>query len=927
MSTQRPPAFRGRARERAVLDRLLDDARGGRSAALVIRGEVGVGKTALLRYAARQASGFRLAEIAGVEPEMELAYAGLHQLCAPMLGPIADLSEPQRAALSVAFGLTGGDPPDRFLVALATLNLLAAVAHDRPLLCLVDDAYWLDDASVQVLGFVARRMLAEPVAMLFAVRGRGERSELVGVPELTLDGLDERDARALLDSALAGPIDARIREQIVTETRGNPLALLELVRGSTPEELAGGFGLPGAIARSAGLEAGFRRRLEALPADTRRLIVLAAADPVGEPLLVWRGAQRLGIPLEAAGPAAEAGLLEFGAQVRFRHPVVRSAAYRSATPNDRQAAHRALAEATDPRVDPDRRAWHLAQAQTAPDESVAAELERSAARAQSRGGLGAAAAFLERAATLSVDPSRRAARLLAAAVAKRDAGSLDAAALLLSAIPAEAPDELARARVDILRGQIAFDQLRCHEAARLLEGAAGRLKPAAGALSRSTRLEALGAAMWAGERDGPAGTRTIAEAALLAPPPPGSPRAGDVLLDALALLMTQGHWAAGPSLRRALEAVLEPQPEPDDRGQWAWFAVAGNAVIVALELWDAESWHTLAARREQLARDAGALRRLQFAVNLLAWVYVQEGDLNRAALLLEEGRMIAEATGNAPMSYTEVIVAAWRGQESRATELIEATTREAGARGLGRFDAFAAYGGAVLYNGLGRHLRALDIARTAFECEHVGYGPFLVPELAEAAARTGEDAVLASLLVWLTERTRVTPSDWSLGIEARIRALMSDGATADELYQESIERLGRTPVRVELARAHLLYGEWLRRENRRLHAREQLGTSYEMLSTMGADAFAERARRELLATGETVRRRSVDARDELTAQERQIAELARDGLSNPEIGARLFLSPRTVEWHLRKVFGKLGISSRRELRQALPSADKEPAPA
>ena len=927
MSTQRPPAFRGRTRERAVLDRLLDDARGGRSAALVIRGEVGVGKTALMRYAARQASGFRLAEIAGVEPEMELAYAGLHQLCAPMLGRLVDLSEPQRDALRVAFGLSGGDPPDRFLVALAALSLLAAVAHDRPLLCLVDDAHWLDDASVQVLGFVARRLLAEPVAMLFAVRDPAELSKLVGLAGLTLEGLDERDARALLDSALAGPIDARIREQIVTETRGNPLALLELVRGSTPEELAGGFGLPGAIARSASIEAGFRRRLEALPDDTRRLVVLAAADPVGEPVLVWRGAQRLGIPLEAAAPAADAGLLEFGAQVRFRHPLVRSAAYRSAPPKQRQAAHMALAEATDPRVDPDRRAWHLAQAQTTPDEAVAAELERSAARAQSRGGLGAAAAFLERAATLSVDPSRRAARLLAAAAAKHDAGSLDAAALLLSAIQSEALDEVGRAGADILRGQIAFDQLRCREAAGLLEGAARRLEPSAGELARSTRLEALGAAIWAGDREGPAGTRAIAEAALLAPPPPGSPRADDVLLDALALLLTQGHWAAGPSLRRALETVLAPQPESDDLGQWVWFAAAGNGIIVALELWDADSWHALAARREGLARKAGALRRLQFAVNLLAWVHVHRGELNRAALLLEEGRMIAEATGNAPISYTELIVAAWRGQESRATELIEATSREAGARGLGRFDAFAAYGAAVLYNGLGRHPRALDIARTVFEQDHAGYGPFLVPELAEAAARTGEDALLASLLAWLTERTRVTPTDWSLGIEARIRALMGEGATAEELYQESIERLSRTPVRVELARAHLLYGEWLRRENRRLHAREQLGTAYEMLSTMGAGAFAERARRELLATGETVRRRSVDARDELTAQERQIAELARDGLSNPEIGARLFLSPRTVEWHLRKVFGKLGISSRRDLRQALPSPDKEPAPA
>jgi DNA-binding CsgD family transcriptional regulator len=925
MSPQRSPAFRGRSRERTVLDRLLDDARGSRSTALVIRGEVGVGKTALMRYAARQASGFRLAEVAGVEPEMGLAYAGLHQLCAPMIGQLADLTEPQRGALSVAFGLTGGDPPDRFLVALAALSLLAAVAHDRPLLCLVDDAQWLDDASVQVLGFVARRLLAEPIAMLFAVREPGQRRELAGLGELKLEGLDEGDARALLDSALAGPIDSRIREQIITETRGNPLALLELVRGSTPEELAGGFGLPGAIAHSASVEAGFRRRLEALPADTRRLIVLAAADPIGEPVLVWRAAEHLGIPLDAAAPSAEAGLLEFGAQVRFRHPLVRSAAYRSATAIERQSAHLALAHVTDRAVDPDRRAWHLAQAQTTPDELVAAELERSAARAQSRGGLGAAAAFLERAATLSSDPSRRATRLLAAATAKRDAGALDAAEILLSAIQSDALDELGRARADILRGQVAFDELRCREAAALLEGAARHLAPMSGPLARGTRLDALGAAMWAGDRDGPSGTRVIAEAALLAPPPPSSPAARDALLDAFALLFTQGFWAAGPSLRRALEVVLAAQLDADDHGQWVWFALASNAIMVALELWDADAWHALAARHEQFAREAGALRRLQFALNMRAWVHAHEGELTQAALLLEEGRMIADATGNPPIVYTELIVAAWRGQLSRATELIEATAGEAASRGLGRFDAFAAYGAAVLYNGLGRHDKAWAIARRAFEREHAGYGPFLVPELAEAAARTGDTELLVSLLSWLTERTRVAPSDWSLGIEARLRALM--GERADEFHQESIERLRRTPVRVELARAHLLYGEWLRRETRRLDSREQLGTAYEMLSEMGVELFAERARRELLATGETVRRRSVETRDELTAQERQIAGLARDGLSNPEIGAQLFLSPRTVEWHLRKVFGKLGIGSRRELREALLSADKQPAPA
>ncbi len=820
-----------------------------------------------------------------------------------------------------------GDPPDRFLVALATLSLVAATAQDRPLLCLVDDLQWLDDASVQVLGFVGRRLLAEPVAILFAVREPGERRELDDLPELRLDGLDEGDARALLDSALAGPLDARVREQIITEARGNPLALLELARGSTPEQLAGGFGLPGALSLSASIEAGFRRRMESLPGEARRLVVLAAADPVGDPVLVWHAAEQLDIPLDAAAPAADAGLLEFGAQVRFRHPLVRSVAYRAASHEERQAAHGALAQATDPAVDPDRRAWHLAHASTTPDDLVAVELERSAARAQARGGLAAAAAFLERSATFSSDPALRAERLLAAASAKRDAGTLDAALRLLSAVHSESLDELACARAEILRGQIAFDQLRCDEAAHLLASASRRLEPVDSSLARKTLLEALGAATWVGKRDGAAGTRVIAEAAVLAPPPPGSPSASDVLLDAFALRLTGRYEAAAPSLKRALELVLAPDLETEDHGHWVWFAVAGNAITLAQELWDADSWHALSARHEQFAHDAGALRHLQFALNMLAWVHIVEGNLNHAALLLDEGRVIAAATGNPPISYTELVLAAWRGHEGRAIEAIDATTREATALGLTRFGDFAAYGGAVLYNGLGRHAKALDLARSAHERDHAGFGPFVVPELAEAAARTGDTALLASALEFVAERTRVTPSNWSNGIAARIRALMGEGEAPDGFYQESIEYLRDTPVRVEVARAHLLYGEWLRRQNRRLDAREQLRTAHEMLATMGIAGFAERARRELLATGETVRARSVEMRDELTAQERQIARLARDGLSNPEIGARLFLSPRTVEWHLRKVFGKLGISSRKELRRALASPDREVTPA
>ncbi len=925
MTARRPDLLLGRTGEREALDLLLANVRAGQSAVLVVRGEAGVGKTALMRYCARQSAGFRVARIAGVESEMELPFAGLHQLCAPMLGRLDALPEPQQVALGVALGLSSGAAPDRFLVALAALSLLAEVATEQPLLCVVDDAQWLDAASAQVLGFVARRLLAESVAIVFAVREPTDECELVGLPELALGGLQEAEARALLATVIPGRIDERIRDRLIAETRGNPLAILELPRALAATELPGGVGLEGASALPGRIEESFLRRLETLPVDARLLLLVAAAEPLDDPLLVWRAAEQLGIGFSAATADATQGLLEIDERVRFHHPLVRSAVYRSATLRDRQTVHLALADAADPQIDPDRRAWHLAQASTAPDERVAEELERSATRAQARGGLGAAAAFLGRAATLSPDPSHRATRLLAAAGANRDAGAPEAALRLLGAIDSEALDELGRARVEMLHGQIAFDQLRPSEAARHLAGAARRLEPVAVGLARTTHLEALGAAMYVGDRDGPAGLRTVAEAALRAPAPEGAPAASDALLEGCALSLTKGHRAAAPSLRKARELVLAPQPETDDHGHWLWFAVAGNAITVAQELWDAEAWHELTARHVQFARDSGALVQLQFALNMLAWVLVLRGEQTKCRLALDEERMIAEATGNRPLSFTEMLLGAWRGEERNASELIEATLRETPARG--RVAGYAAYASAVLHNGLGRHAEALDAARSAFELDHLGFGPFVVPELAEAAARTGDTALLSSVHAWLAERTSVTRTDWSLASEARVRALMNEGEAADSSYREAIARLGGTRLRPELGRAHLLYGEWLRREGRRTDAREELRTAHEMLAGMGMEAFAERARRELLATGEKLRKRTVQTRDELTPQERQIAGLARDGFSNPEIGARLFLSPRTVEWHLRKVFTKLGISSRMGLHEALQGSDREASPA
>jgi DNA-binding CsgD family transcriptional regulator len=918
----------GRSSELSVLDRLIDAVRAGQSRVLVVSGEPGVGKTALLDYLAGRAGGCRVERAAGVQSEMELAFAGLHQLCAPVLDRLDRLPGPQQEALRTAFGQSAGPPPDRFLVGLAVLGLLSEVAGQRPLLCVVDDEQWLDRASAQALGFVARRLAADPVGLVFAARVPGE--DLRGLPQLTVEGLRAHDARALLDSVLAGPLDARVRDRFVAETRGNPLALLELSREVTPAELAGGFGLPGAQPGAAPLagriEEAFGRRIQALAPDSRRLLQLAAADPSGDSSLMWRAAGKLGIAPRAATPAVEAGLAVFGTQVRFRHPLVRSAAYRSASLPDRRDVHGALAEATDARADPDRRAWHRAQAAPGPDEDVAGELERSAGRAQARGGLAAAAAFLERAALLTPDPGRRAGRLLAAAQAKRDSGAPDAALSLLVEPEAEPADELQAAKVERLRGQIAFDQGHGTDAARLLLGAARRLESVDARLAREAHLESLVAAMWAGDLEIRGGAREAAEAALAVPPGPDPPRAVDAVLDAFALRFTQNYALVAPAYSQVLDRLLALDASHDETDRWLWLTGGTAIALIAVELWDDDSWHAVATAQVRFARETGALVHLQFALSYLAGAYVVVGELAAAERLIEESGLIAEATGHPPVAIPAMMLAAWRGEETQARELVEAISHESAANGLGLPVDFAAYVNAVLNNGLGCYDAARDAARWALEREPVGYGPLIVPELAEAASRTGDLALLRAALKWLSERARLTPTDWALGIEARVRALLADGEAADNCYRRSIERLGRTRIRAELARSHLLYGEWLRHQGRRTDARAQLRTAHEMLDAIGMRAFAERARRELLAAGETVVERGVKPLTTLTAQETSIARMARDGRTNQEIGAQLFLSPRTVEWHLRKIFTKLGITSRRELHVALAQLGHDDEP-
>ena len=908
------PGLTDRHAECDVLGRLVAAVRAGESRALVVHGEPGVGKTALLEYLAGQASGCRVAHAGGVQSEMELAFAVLHQLCAPMLDRLERLPAPQRDALRTAFGLSAGPAPDRFLIGLAALGLLSEMAGERPLVCIVDDEQWLDSASAQVLAFVARRLGAESVGLVFGARV--PTGDLAGLPELVIGGLREDDARALLDSALTGPLDARVRDQIVAEAHGNPLALLELPRGWTAAELAGGFGLPGAVPLAGRIEESFRRQLGALPAQPRRLLQLAAAEPTGDPVLVWRAAGRLGICAEAAGPAVEAGLAEFGVRVRFRHPLVRSAAYRSAPADDLREIHAALAEVTDPASDPDRLTWHRAAATAAPDEGVATELERSAGRAQARGGLSAAAAFLERAMLLTPDPGRRADRAIAAAEAKHQAGAPDVAAELLVMAEAGPLEELARARISLLRGQMAFSAGNSSDTPRLLIDAARRFEALDTRLARETYLEALSAALL-GHRTSQIGTLEIARAARGATAaPPSDSRAPDLLLEGMATLITDGYETGVPAVQRALSVFRDGDLPIGEQLRWLFVATR-----CAIDIWDDESWRDLAIRQVELARAVGALSLLPFAITQRFGMHLHAGEFATVAQLVDEFSVLKEATATGLPDFGTMILAAWQGRSREAFRLIDEFITDMSERGQGYGVSLPYYTASVLYNGLGRYADAMASAELASEQrDDLAFANLALAELIEAAVRGGQPERAAAAMGRLTELTLPSGTAWGLGVAARSRALLSEGDEAERLYREAIGHLSSAPARTELARAHLLYGEWLRRQRRRREAREHLRTARDMLEAMGMDAFAERAGRELRATGETARKRTAaTARDEeLTAQEAHIARLAREGLSNPEIGTRLFISARTVQYHLGNIFAKLGIASRSQLSHVLP---------
>jgi DNA-binding CsgD family transcriptional regulator len=901
----------GRAREREALDRLLDDVRGGRGGVLVVHGEAGVGKTVLLDYAVEAARGFRTARTSGIEAEMELPFAAVEQLCSAFLELMDRLPQPQHEALGVAFGLVTGPAPDPFLVGLAILGLLAEAADEQPLVCVVDDAQWLDSASAQALALVARRLLAEKIALVFATRELGDA--LAGLPDLRVKPLGRRDARALLKSVLPARLDERVLERIVAETRGNPLALLELPRGLSPTQLAGGFGVPTTVPLYARIEEGYTRRLARLPRDARRLLLVAAADPVGDPALVWRAAERLGIPHSAADTLESEDLLALSPRVLFRHPLIRSAVYGAARLNERRAVHRALADATDPEVDPDRRAWHRALAAATPDEEVACELERSAGRAQARGGLAAAAAFLERSIALTVDPARRVDRALAAAQANLYAGAFDEALRLLPVAEAGSPDERQQAHAELLRGQIAFSSNIGSDAPPLLLSAARRLERFDLDLARETYLDAWSAAWFAGSLATAGGLLEVSRAARSAPPSTHPCQPFDLLLDGLALLITEGRAAAAPALRRASTAFAAADTLADNSFRWTPLPPIPSYI-----LWDDESWYAINARQLGLAREAGALARLPMGLITGAVIDAWSGEFAKAAEAAAEADAIVDATGTRLAPYAAMLLVALQGREADGLTLLESAINDAAAVGQGFAVQWGEFVKAILFNGLGRYAEALVAAqRASDDTPELFISSWALAELIEAASRTGAPGDAASALERLTEHTAVAGTDWGLGIAARSRALLTHGDGAESLYREAIERLGRTRLAPELARAHLLYGEWLRRERRRLDAREELRTAHELFTDLGVEAFAERARLELQATGERARKRTVDTRDKLTPQEMQIARLAADGHTNREIAARLFLSTSTVEYHLRKAFRKLDVEARTQLAHRL----------
>ncbi|WP_202106983.1 AAA family ATPase [Agromyces seonyuensis] len=928
---ERRPGLIGRRRERDRLDRVVASVRGGESRALVVRAAAGLGKTMLLDQLAERASGCRVLRVVGVESEMELALAGLQQLCGPIIDGIDALPEPQSLALGVALGLRAGPAADRFVLGLAVLGLLSNAAEAQPLICLIDDAQWLDQASSQVLAFVARRLHAESVAVVFAMREPVDE-RFAAIEELVVRPLDDVDARTLLDASARGPLDRAVRERIVAEARGNPLALVELHRGAGEFE-------PSASGRAGigtQLEEAFLGRIRRLPAATRRILLLAALEPVGDPGLVLEAASSFDLDAAALAPAIEDDLIEFAGLLRFRHPLVRSTVVAAESASDRRAAHRALADATDPESDPDRRAWHLAESTLGYDEEVAAELVRSADRARVRGGMLAAASFHARGAELTPDRRMRSRRTLMAAEDTLRSGAVQDALRLIEGVEPELLDDHQRARADLVRGHSRFYVSPGRDGARVLLEAARRLEPFDGDAAVATYANAVIAAVLAGSLAGEVGIRETAAAIIAASPARpmsvGSAAAFDAL-HGIATVVLHGYGAAAPSLRAALAtlrslvdvAPTAPERTSDVRGYGAdlsedvWEMRWQPLIcLLARILLDDDAYVDASRRFVDSSRRNGALSTLAMAMSEHYPALLMSGRIAEAEELYDAVREIMAASDVPEGPDRAGWFAAYRGDDAAKQESAAAVAHRVAERGEAQWRLSDRMQDGILHNSQARYAEAL--AATASADGHpfdLGLAGWVLPEQVEAAARSGEPDSGRAALRRLQEIAEATGTDWAVGLAARSAALLADDADAEALYLAAIDALARTRIGTAQARAHLLYGEWLRRQNRRVEARESLRLAHERFVADGAHAFAERAARELSATGEIVHRSAVGPVDELTAQERQIARLAAGGATNPEIGAQLFLSPRTVEWHLRKVFGKLAVTSRRQLAAAL----------
>lgn len=899
------------SRRSAELELLIDRVRSRRGGSLVLHGEPGVGKTTLLDQALDHDREFRVVRVSGVESERDVGLAAVHRLCEHIIGGLERLPDRQAEALRAAFGLNAAGLPDNLLLGLGVRSLLAEAAERQPVLCLIDDAQWLDGPSARTLAFVARRLDTLPVGFVFAARERP--GELLGLPDVAVETLSPAEARQLIDRVLPGPIDDEVRARIVSETEGSPVALAGVLGQVKPGEFAGGFGSPSAIPSAPGMDGSFLHRLERLSEDARLVLLVAAAEPLGSPGLLWRATDALGVPAAVVDGVQEAGLLRLGAIVRFQHPGLRSAVYEAAGLSQRRRAHRALAEVTDPVEDADRLAWHLGAATSDPEEGVAEALERSADAARAKGGLAAAAALLDRSAALTPDPARRSARLLAAGEAKLSVGAIDEALALLTRVDWRLLDERLAAQLEHLVAQAAMVQRGQCDPASLLPLAAKRLDPLDVRLARETHLRAFEAAVHAGHLSRGVGVAQAASAVRIALPAAQPAQADDLLLDGLAALFSDGYPVAVPVLKQALHRMAE--------GESRWVSLGAG---IAADLWTDGTARELASRQRDLALRDGALPALHRSLVTLAQLSVHSGDFEAATDLIDQASVITTPMPGSGATLAPLMLAAYRGREAEASQLVEATIEHATTHGEGRSIAFAEEMTAVLQNSLGNYRAALTAAQRASEHEELGVSDRALAELVEAAVRSGDPQVGEAALRRLSERTGLSGTDWALGIEARSRALLSDGPAADQLYRTAIELLGRSSVITALARAQLVYGEWLRREGRRKEARQQLRMARQMFTDMGAQAFAERAERELLATGERLRKRRDESGDRLTSQEAHISHLARDGHSNPEIAAKLFISPRTVEYHLTKVFTKLGITSRNQLHRVLVESEISP---